>query len=175
MSIRDIERKVDHLDLKNAGVKTRKRIRFDRSKLSAKGLATGISIMLIVSFVGFGALLGWFSSTTITADVGDLLLFDGSPGENLETSWNIGTVVGGNIYTESHNVTLSNTRQENYNLSFIVSDNEEDGANIQVLNSCESEITFLELNPGETQQIFYRITFDDYVNMSSFSGSVLIL
>jgi len=140
-----------------------------------KALPIGLSVLLVISVVGMGALLGWLNITSVEADVDDLILLDGVPAENLETSWDIGNVVGGNCYTESHNVSLSDLRQNSYNMTFNVIDSEEDGADIKVLNSAFEEITFLEIAPDETIQIYYRVIFDDYVNMSSFSGSVTIL
>ena len=179
MKRNNIEEEIDILLETKANVTsadgTNKRKGFGMSKRTFKGMACGLGLMLIISFVGVGALLGWFSATTVDADVEDLLLFDGVACENLQTSWNIGDVVGGNLYCQSHNLSLSDLRQDPLNVSFVVIDDEENGANIQVLNSALEEITYLELDPDETQEIFYKITFDDYTNMTSFSGSITIL
>jgi len=175
--MKDINSLVDNLLLSKGKYEARDRHKRKMRIRAKKGIAIPIVGIVVISacLIAGAGLLSFLGVITINETADNLLDYDYSPLEENTIIWDLTGVVGGNEYIQSHNLTLSADRQNSYQVTFLVSDNESNGFDLQVLNYLGQETDNIILEPGETQQIFFYAVFDDYTPSGNYEGSITIL
>ena len=117
MSIKEIENKIDQLDLKEASDNTKsKRKRRSFSGRTFKGLASAL-VLLVGSIFAMGAILGFYVTVDSDVTVDALLTWDSEPAEELTVTENFNALPN-ETYVFEHWINASSEISAPINVSF---------------------------------------------------------
>ena len=179
-NIKEIEEIVDKIHTKEAGVKpkTKKRIRFNRSKVTAKGVA-GLMVLIVGSMVAVAGVFGFFMNGSFATNATTLLEINGFDAEEYSTTFTMVDIVGNDTFQQDLWYNLSADADNPISFDLIWTSIDE-GMTCSIWDgstkiSDEGGNATIELDPSDCKLLTIRIDFAKMLEAGTYQATLQVL